>query len=146
MEYITGKSSNEILHIIYRGDSISEDRLEVIPRVNQLQFSPKKLHKGASFRPHYHIPKQVDLKEVIAQEAWAVIKGSIKARYYDTDELPIDSVELHAGDVSVTLSGGHTFEVLEDDTIIYEFKTGPYLGVELDKRFLDGIDPYLQTR
>ena len=32
--------------------------------------------------------------------------------------------------------GWATFEVLEKDTIIYEFKTGPYLGVELDKVFI----------
>ena len=44
-------------------------------------------------------------------------------------------------------------------TILYEFKTGPYLGVELDKKFIkdksltqeeyclkNNIDPYLQTK
>jgi hypothetical protein len=26
------------------------------------------------------------------------------------------------------LYGGHTYQILEDDTIVYEYKTGPYEG------------------
>jgi len=40
------------------------------------------------------------------------------------------------GDCSITFCGGHNYMCLEDDTLIYEAKTGPYLGVEKDKTFI----------
>jgi hypothetical protein len=36
----------------------------------------------------------------------------------------------------MTFEGGHTYEALEDDTVVYEYKTGPYQGQESDKIFL----------
>ena len=41
-----------------------------------------------------------------------------------------------AGDCVVVFKAGHEFTVLEDNTIIYEFKNGPYYGVEADKTFI----------
>ena len=40
---------------------------------------------------------------------------------------------------SVLINGvsGHTYTILEDDTVVYEYKTGPYTGVENDKVFLN---------
>ena len=44
---------------------------------------------------------------------------------------------LNVGDCSITLEGGHTYTILENDTLIYEYKTGPYKGQENDKVMLD---------
>ena len=30
----------------------------------------------------------------------------------------------------------HTYEILEDNTLVYEYKTGPYLGIKKDKEFI----------
>jgi hypothetical protein len=43
---------------------------------------------------------------------------------------------LEPGDISLTLHGGHNYVALEEDTLVYEFKTGPYLGQEKDKVFI----------
>jgi hypothetical protein len=43
---------------------------------------------------------------------------------------------LHVGDASFTLEGGHNYEILEDNTLVYEYKTGPYEGQEMDKKFI----------
>ena len=43
---------------------------------------------------------------------------------------------LEAGDASFTLYGGHTYEILDEGTIVYEYKTGPYEGQALDKTFI----------
>ena len=32
--------------------------------------------------------------------------------------------------------GGHNYEILEDDTHVLEYKTGPYFGIEFDKKFI----------
>jgi len=65
-----------------------------------------------------------------------IISGKVKAILYDLDDTIISEPVLDTGDVSITLYGGHTYEILEDDTLVYEYKTGPYLGPEKDKEFI----------
>ena len=72
---------------------------------------------------------------MIAQESWVVIKGSGKVFFYDTDMALLETHTLSAGDSSFTLEGGHTYEILEEDTLVYEYKTGPYEGQAKDKVF-----------
>jgi len=55
----------------------------------------------------------------------------------DTDGVTLSKPVLKQGDCSVTLGGGHTYLILEDDTLVYEYKTGPYKGQKNDKVFLD---------
>ena len=94
------------------------------------------MKKGKTFEPHKHITKDRHHPEQIAQESWVIIKGKVKCIFYDLDDTIISTPILEAGDASFTLYGGHTYEILEDDTIVYEYKTGPYEGIELDKVFI----------
>ena len=66
-----------------------------------------------------------------------MITGKVRCILYDTDNTVIATPILEAGDASFTLYGGHTYEILEEDTIVYEYKTGPYEGQQLDKEFID---------
>ena len=68
----------------------------------------------------------------IAQESWVVISGKVKVTYYDLDLSIVDEDILSPGDVSITLEGGHNYLFLED-SVVYEYKTGPYTGIENDK-------------
>ncbi len=136
MERIYSIKTKELLHIVNRFKKINSPRVDVIPEENFLQLAVLKLENGKTFKPHFHIPKKVDYEESIAQESWVVIKGRVKCILYDVDNTIIATPILEAGDASITLKGGHTFEILEEDTIVYEFKTGPYLGLELDKNFI----------
>ena len=125
----------KLLHIINRLYEI-EKRQEIIPEDNFIQCATLKMSKGTTFRPHKHITKERHYKLQIAQESWIVIKGSVKCIFYDIDDTIITTPILKAGDASFTLYGGHTYEILEEDTIVYEYKTGPYEGQILDKTFL----------
>ena len=93
------------------------------------------MEKGKTFRPHKHI-KQVRTTD-IAQESWVVIQGAVKAILYDLNDEIIEEVILRAGDCSITFKGGHNYEAIEEDTIVYEYKTGPYQGREKDKSFIE---------
>jgi hypothetical protein len=33
----------------------------------------------------------------------------------------------------MTFQGGHNYLALEEDTVVYEYKTGPYYGHAMDK-------------
>jgi hypothetical protein len=125
----------KLLHIINRLSEI-EKRTEVVPENNFIQCATLKMEKNKTFPPHKHITKQRTYEAQIAQESWVIIKGSVKCKFYDIDDTLIAEPVLYPGDASFTLYGGHTYEILEDNTIVYEYKTGPYEGQKLDKVFL----------
>jgi hypothetical protein len=136
MEKIYSKvEKDKLLHIINRLGEI-DGRQEVIPENNFIQCATLKMSNGKTFPPHKHITKDRHYKEQIAQESWVVIKGRVKCKFFDIDDTLIAEPILEAGDASFTLYGGHTYEILEDNTIVYEYKTGPYEGQKLDKTFL----------
>ena len=129
----------KLLHIINRYDEI-ESRTDVAPTDEFLQLATLKMEKGKTFRPHKHIWKDNPsghFGKVIAQESWVVIKGSVKVHLYDLDDELIEEIVINQGDCSMTFEGGHTYTILEEDTVVYEYKTGPYQGQKLDKVFLE---------
>ena len=135
MEKIYSKIDNRLLHVINRLEDIT-GRNDIIPENNFIQCATLKMEKGKTFDPHKHITKNRHYPEQIAQESWVVIKGSVKCILYDIDDQIIAEPILKAGDASFTLYGGHTYSILEDNTIVYEYKTGPYEGQNLDKTFI----------
>lgn len=136
MEKIYSKvETDKLLHVINRLEEIN-GRTEVIPEDNFIQCATLKMEKDKTFPPHKHITKDRHYTEQIAQESWVVIKGSVRCILFDIDDQVIATPILYPGDASFTLYGGHTYEILEEDTIVYEYKTGPYEGQLLDKLFL----------
>lgn len=133
---IYSKIENKLLHLINRKKNINSERHEIIESENYLQCATMKLPFGKTFLPHKHIVREVTHKNYIPQESWVVIEGSVKCFFFDLDDSLIETVVLYPGDASFTLCGGHTYEILEPNTIIYEFKTGPYLGQQLDKKMI----------
>ena len=124
-----------LCHVLIRKDDITETRINVSNDNEPLQLSYTKVNKYDTFIPHIHI--HYDKTVHITQESWVVVQGSINIEYYDIDKSYLCSKVLYAGDCSITYYGGHTYQSLEDGTLIYEFKNGPYLGQEFDKkRFL----------
>ena len=136
MKYIYSKKEpDKLLHLINRLDEITE-RTNVAPDDQFIQLATLRMEKGKTFRPHQHIWKDSARGKVIAQESWVIIKGSVKVSMYDTDGQLLETEIIRQGDCSMTFEGGHTYEILEDDTVVYEYKTGPYTGIKNDKVFL----------
>ena len=136
MEKIYSKiHPNKLLHIIVRKKEITPGRQDIVPEDNFIQCSILNMEKGKTFKPHKHIWKE-RTRNVIAQESWIVIQGSVKCIFYDIDNQIIATPILYSGDASFTLEGGHNYEILENDTLVYEYKTGPYEGQQLDKQFI----------
>jgi len=140
MEIIYSKvQEGKILHIIRRLSDIENQndfRTEIVPIDNFIQCATLNMKSGKTFKPHKHIYKERTYKNQIAQESWIVIRGSVKCIFYDLDDTIIAEPILYPGDASFTLGGGHNYLILEDNTIVYEYKTGPYEGQEFDKVFL----------
>tara|TARA_B100000427_G_scaffold262936_1_gene227703 strand:- start:186 stop:614 length:429 start_codon:yes stop_codon:yes gene_type:complete len=126
----------KLLHIINRFDEI-QTRTDVAPETEFLQLATLRMAKGKTFRPHKHIWKPCQNPQVIAQESWVIIQGSVKVFLYDLDDTLLSEEIISQGDCSMTFEGGHTYEILEDNTVVYEYKTGPYYGQKMDKVFLE---------
>jgi hypothetical protein len=136
MEKIYSKVNSDILlHVIVRESDIEPGRVDIISEENFMQCSMLNLDNGKTFKPHKHIWKE-RTRNIIAQESWHVIKGKVKCIFYDIDDTIIAEPILNAGDTSFTLQGGHNYLILEDDTKVLEYKTGPYEGQENDKTFI----------
>ena len=135
MEKYYSEVDGRLLHLVNRVNDI-EGRKDIIPEDNFIQCATLKMKNGKTFPPHKHITKDRHYNEQIAQESWVVVKGTVRCKFYDIDDKLIAEPVLCAGDASFTLHGGHTYEILEDDTLVYEYKTGPYEGQEKDKGFI----------
>ena len=136
MQRIYSKIEPEkLLHIVNRLSDIT-GRTDIVPPDNYIQCSTLRLEKGKTFRPHKHITRDRTYPELIAQESWVIIKGSVKCILYDLDDTIISEPILYPGDASYTLYGGHNYEILEEGTIVYEYKSGKYEGQALDKVFI----------
>lgn len=134
MDFINSQVDGSLLHIINRKEEIT-NRTNVCPDDEFLQLATMRMPSGMTFKPHKHIYKDGPEK-VIAQESWIVIQGKVKVILYDIDDTIIHEDVIFPGDCSITFRGGHNYEILEDDTIVYEYKTGPYQGIEMDKDFI----------
>ncbi len=127
---------DKLLHVINRVDDATNQRQDLTPEKEFLQVAFFSMEKGKSIKPHKHV-EQIRTSN-ITQESWLVFRGKIKINLYDTDDKLLKESILNSGDCLVTFHGGHDFVVLDDNTVIYEYKTGPYLGkdtVGLDNNF-----------
>ena len=126
--------SNVQIASIIRRDEITDHRHNLSEESECMQVAAKKVQSGTHFPAHRH--NRCDRNTTETQEAWVVLQGKINAKFYDIDDTKILETELAPGDCAVVFQGGHGFSVLEDDTIIYEFKNGPYFGRDSDKKLL----------
>ena len=63
-----------------------------------------------------------------------VKKGYCLLDIYNNDRQLVATRELYPGDLTLMVSGGHSFRMLED-TVLLEIKQGPYTGVDEKERF-----------
>ena len=124
-----------LLHMVVRQSDIIDGRQNLVDDDQYLQCASLNLKKGTTFTAHKHIFKTTDFS--FPQESWVVIKGSVKCIFYDINDKIIAEPILNEGDASFSFWGGHNYLILEDNSKILEYKVGPYLGQEKDKKFLN---------
>jgi cupin fold WbuC family metalloprotein len=96
-----------------------------------LQVAGCSYNKGKEFAAHKHIFRERVYE--YTQEAVIVIQGELLVTIYNREKELISAFHLKAGDMGLFLQGGHGYKVLEDNTIYYELKNGPFTTKEEDK-------------
>ena len=125
---------NIMLHQVVKPKKLSSGRINISPEHESLQVAHIGLNFNQTFKAHKHVLHERDMP--MAQESWVVISGKVKVFHYDLDDKIINESILLPGDCTITYSGGHNYLALEENTLVYEIKTGPYHGVENDKKFI----------
>ena len=113
------------------GDSLSffsEDE-------ESIQAGSWNYNKGKKLLAHTH--NEVERSILFTQEVIFVKSGSLQAYIYDDDSNLVEEITAYEDDLLIMLSGGHGYEVLEDNTKVLEIKNGPYLGAEIDRNRLN---------
>ena len=88
-----------------------------------------KRDKGTKIAPHVH--NLVSRHVLYTQEVLFIREGRVKVNLYSSARQFIGSHILESGDVILLCGGGHSFEMMEETSMI-EVKQGPYAG-EADK-------------
>lgn len=136
IEIYSRKEKEKLIHIVFKfNDGISEEvvRNEITPTNTFLQAMCFQIPANQEFKAHKH--NRIERSSNITHEAFLILKGSIELSIFDVDNTFLDKFILREGDCSIIIEGGHSFKSLED-TILYEFKNGPYFGREKDKEFI----------
>jgi hypothetical protein len=87
---------------------------------------------GAEIQPHLHLPVMREVHGTT--ECIVVRKGSCLIDIYDRHKKLLSTHELATGDIVLLLGGGHGFRMRED-TVLFEVKQGPYVGLADKERF-----------
>ena len=134
IEYIT--NNLESIALIIRAQYDEHGIKFFTPPNFSQQLAFMKHPAGHSISPHIH--NLVSRQVFYTQEVLFIRKGKVKVNLYDSDKKYIDSRIIGKGDLIFLCGGGHSFEVLEETSMI-EVKQGPYAGEHDKTRFEDKI-------
>lgn len=128
------EQNGTLFAFIFRKELAVGDGVKFLtPSDYPLQLGVIERKKGYGFRPHIHVDMHYEVNTT--QEFLYIEKGILKVTVYDHDWKVIHTAELRAGDFFFSVTGGHSFEVIEDVRLI-EVKQGPYPGDQYAKRFI----------
>ncbi len=60
----------------------------------------------------------------------------MKFSFYYEDNIFLDKIILNTDDILVIYSGYHEMEIIEDNTLYFAIKNGPFTDIESDKEFM----------
>jgi hypothetical protein len=135
LKYYSKIEKEKLIFCLLRYSQITEYRTDLSPEEEFMQVSGRKIKKGTIVGAHRHL--EIRRETNLTQEAWVILNGKVKATFYDLDNSKLCEKTIEKGDVVVLFRGGHSMEVLEEDTCFYEFKNGPYYGLKIDKERID---------
>ena len=128
----------KLLHTFFRSKNF-KGRENLSPSNEYLQVSAINFREKKVINPHHHLQHEIFKKRRPIQESWILVKGGAQITYFDIDKKKIKSFKMKPGDISITYHGGHELQILKKNTLLYEYKTGPYKGSGRDLKYFNKI-------
>ena len=133
------KNKKKLLHIFFKFKKT--DKINNLTPPNEfLQVSVLGFKEKKIINSHRHLKHDKLITRRPIQESWILIKGKAKITYYDNNKRVLKSFIMSPGDISITFSGGHKLEMKKKNSILYEYKTGPYNGHSKDLQYFSQIN------
>lgn len=127
------EANGTLYALVFRHDLTVGDGVRFLtPAEYPLQLGVIERKTGYAFRPHIHNDLRYEVNTT--QEFLYIERGRMRVKIFDHDWGPIAETEVGPGDFLLSVTGGHSFDVLEDVRLI-EVKQGPYPGDTYAKRF-----------
>ena len=126
------RSDGHVLAYVVRAEARPEVTSFLTPVELTQQLGFVVYPAGGVIRPHVHLPLERPI--VGTTEVLLVRAGRCEIDLYDDERKPVATCELGQGDVILIARGGHGLRMLED-TVLFEVKQGPYLGIEEKEYF-----------
>ena len=124
--------TSQTLAVVGTLDDATTSRQDLCDVQDPIQFSIRTLTAGLFVSPHKHLPIQLNTNK--RMEVWILLTGVVQYEIYDLNDELIVQAKLIAPGFALFFGGGHSLRVLEQESIFFEIKTGPYKGVENDKQ------------
>ena len=100
-----------------------------------IQVATWNYNKGKHLKAHGHkVHKRMADK---TNEVIFIKSGAVKATLFNDGNEIIKELVLSAGDILICYNGGHSYDILEDNTQVLEVKNGPYPGLDKDKKIIE---------
>jgi hypothetical protein len=96
-----------------------------------IQSSLIKMIKFQSVSKHEHFPIERHTKGT--GEGWLILQGSFEAEIFDIDRVSLGKYFLKKFDMLIMFNGGHSLRATKKNSIMFEFKNGPFGGSDSDK-------------
>lgn len=104
-------------------------------------FTPGSFSQQVAYMKHppghkiaAHVHNMITRQVLYTQEVLIVRRGKVKVKLYASNKLYIGDRILCSGDLILLCGGGHSFEMLEETSMI-EVKQGPFTGDSDKTRF-----------
>ena len=127
----TIEHKGKTIAIVYEDSDWEEGLKFITPNNLFIQVGSWWYKKGTKLASHIH--NEFSRETTRTHEMTYVKSGSMRVLLFDEDANYIDDFILKAGDLAIFASGGHGYEILQDDTKIIEAKNGPFIDVQTDK-------------
>jgi hypothetical protein len=124
----------KLLHIFYSFKN-NLKTVNLTPPNEFLQASIFKFKEKKIINSHKHLKHDIIKTRRQIQESWILIQGKAKITYFDINKKILKKFLMKPGDISITFFGGHELKIEKKDTILYEYKTGPYKGNLKDLKY-----------
>lgn len=96
-----------------------------------MQVSLGKISQFNPVQKHRHLP--IERSTTGTSEGWLVLKGCFEVEIFDVDYSSVGKFNLKKLDMILTFNSGHSLHATNDNSIICEFKNGPFKGSDSDK-------------
>jgi hypothetical protein len=132
MNYEIKKDGKILARHITASEAWGQDSLSFFSEDEEyIQAGSWNYNKGKKLLAHTH--NEVKRTVLFTQEVIFVKSGSLRAYIYDDDSNLVGEITAYEDDLLIMISGGHGYDILEDNTKVLEIKNGPYLGAEIDR-------------